>query len=181
MGAKGMKYIQSDNKAFLTNLYHCLKKKSLSPKIITIKDVPKIREGKALVTTNGTFDLLHVAHLKILQKAKKKGDLLLVLVNSDASVKLNKGQSRPIIPEQERMEMLAGLDCVDYIILFNDKEVINTLEKVKPNIHVKGGTFIPERVAGEKSLVESWGGQHICLGEIPGYSSTNILEKIQSL
>jgi rfaE bifunctional protein nucleotidyltransferase chain/domain len=180
MEAREMYYLEEDNKIFLTNLYQTLKKKTRSPKIIEIADIPRIRTNKKLVTTNGTFDIMHIAHVKTLEEAKKLGDKLLVLVNSDSSVKLNKDPSRPIIPEEERIEMLAALECVDYVLLFEDKEVQSTLEKVKPDIHVKGGTFIPERVASEKALVESWGGKHICLVEIPGYSTTDIIKKIKS-
>ena len=150
-------------------------------KIIALQDITTIRSGKKLVTTNGSFDVLHVGHLRILQEAKRQGDILLVLVNSDASVKLNKGVLRPIVPEIERMEMLSGLACVDYVLKFDEKEVLSLLEKIKPNVHVKGGTFLPERVATEKALVESFGGKHICLPEHIGYSTTNIIQRIQSL
>lgn len=147
-------------------------------RIIDMKKVAEIRKNKTLVTTNGSFDILHVGHLRILQKAKTYGDILLVLLNSDASVKLNKGDSRPIIPEAERMEMLLGLSCVDYILKFNDKEVLSTIEQIKPDVHIKGGTFIPERVEKEKHIVESHGGRHICLGKIGDFSTSNIIEKI---
>ena len=150
-------------------------------KCIDFDKIDEIRKGKTLVTTNGSFDVLHVAHLRILQKAKAMGDLLLILLNSDISVKLNKGETRPIVPEEERMELLAGLECVDYILKFDDKEVQGVLEKIKPDVHVKGGTFIPKRVQVEKDLVEKHGGKHICLGKIGEYSTTNLIEKIQDL
>ncbi|NUM37427.1 MAG: adenylyltransferase/cytidyltransferase family protein [Candidatus Brocadiae bacterium] len=148
-------------------------------KIISWENIAKIRKNKILVTTNGSFDILHVGHLRILQQAKKCGDILLVLVNSDVSVKLNKGDSRPIIPLAERMEMLAGLACVDYVMSFDEKEVLFALEKIKPDIHVKGGTFIPACIEKEKKLVECYGGKHICLSIVEGYSTTNIIEKIK--
>ena len=179
MGAKEMDYLKEDNKAFLTALYQELVKRTQSKKIIAIEDIPRIRQGKTLVTTNGTFDILHLAHVKILQEAKKKGDLLLVLVNSDSSVKVNKGPSRPIITEKERMEMLASLECVDYVLKFDTKEVLTPLEQIKPNVHVKGGTHILERIKAEKDLVESYGGLHLCLGQIGNYSTTDIIEKIR--
>jgi len=149
-------------------------------KMIALEQVAEIRKSRILVTTNGSFDILHVGHLRILQQAKKWGDILLVLVNSDASIKLNKGDSRPIIPLKERMEMLAGLACVDYILSFDEKEVLLPLDKIRPDVHVKGGTFIPECIINEKNLVESYGGKHICLSKIEGYSTTNIIEKIRS-
>lgn len=149
-------------------------------KIITLKEISRIRQNKILVTTNGTFDLLHVGHLRILQQARNLGDILLVLVNSDASVQQNKGTQRPIIPLAERMEMLAGLSCIDYVISFDEPEVDQILLQIRPDIHVKGGSFIPERIAKEKQLVESYGGRHICLNLIANYSTTQIIEKIKS-
>ena len=149
-------------------------------KIISIKEILNLRKNKTLVTTNGSFDILHVGHLRILKAAKEMGDILLVLVNSDMSVKLNKGKERPIINLSERMELLAGLECVDYVLPFNEKEVLYILEKIKPDIHVKGGTFIPERVQKEKDLVEEHGGKHECLGKIGNFSTSNIIEKIKS-
>ena len=150
-------------------------------KIIDLAQLDEIRGNRILVTTNGTFDILHVGHLRILQQARQLGDILLVLVNSDISVRLNKAPQRPIVPEGERMELLAGLACVDYVSKFDDREVLHVLARIKPDIHAKGGTFIPERVAEEKSVVESYGGRHICLGKIGDYSSTNIIEKIESI
>ncbi len=148
-------------------------------RLISLDEIGCLREGKVLVTTNGTFDVLHVAHLRILQEARKLGDMLLVLVNSDRSVKENKGDSRPFVPEDERIELLAGLSCVDFVMKFDDCEVTGTLEKIKPDVHVKGGTVIPERIGREKQFVESWGGRHICLGKIGEYSSTSLIEKIK--
>lgn len=116
-----------------------------------------------------------------MQQAKSYGDVLIVLVNSDSSVQANKGKSRPIVPLAERMEMLASLDCVDYVFPFDEPEVMDCLKKIRPNVHVKGGTYIPERVESEKNLVEQFGGKHICLGKIGDYSSTNIIEKIRHL
>jgi len=150
-------------------------------KSITYEDVPTIRKNRTLVTTNGSFDILHVGHLRILQQAKAHGDILLVLVNSDVSVKHNKGDKRPIVPEKERMEMLAGLACVDYVLKFDEKEVLEPLKKIKPDVHIKGGTFLPERIKAERELVESWGGKHLCLGEIPGYSTTHMINTIRSV
>ena len=150
-------------------------------KIIDLAQVAEIRGNRILVTTNGTFDILHVGHLRILQQARLMGDILLVLVNSDISVRLNKTPQRPIIPENERMELLAGLTCVDYVSKFDDRDVVPVLARIKPDIHVKGGTFIPERVRQEKQIVESHGGRHFCLGKIGDYSSTNLIEKIAGI
>ncbi len=142
----------------------------------TIKNLKK--ENKTIVTTNGVFDILHISHVHILQKAKDFGDVLIVLLNSDISVKKNKGPLRPIIPEKERAEMLTSLNCVDYVIIFDEDKPLNLLKEIKPHIHVKGGTFLQERVKEEKDLLESWGGEFKTFELEEGYSTTNIIEKI---
>lgn len=149
-------------------------------KIIALKDIPKVRQDKILVTTNGTFDILHVGHLRILQQAKTFGDILLVLVNSDSSVQHNKGPQRPIIPLKERMEMLTGLACVDYVMSFEEPDVLHSLELIQPNFHIKGGTFISERIVAEQQVLAKYGGIHICLDLVGNYSTTQIIEKIKS-
>ena len=145
--------------------------------IIEICD--KLRaEGKKIATTNGSFDVLHMAHVRYLQDAREQADILIVLVNSDSSVKAFKGENRPIVPENERADMLAALGCVDYVVIFDEAKPLDLLKEMKPNFHIKGGTYIPERVKEEKDLVESWGGQHITLPESEGYSTTNLINKI---
>jgi rfaE bifunctional protein nucleotidyltransferase chain/domain len=135
-------------------------------------------EGKVVVTSNGTFDILHAAHVHILEEAKKKGDKLIVLLNSDASVKQNKGEKRPIVPEKERAILLEALQCVDNVVIFDEPTPFAVLQQLKPNIHIKGGTFEPKRIKEEKELVESWGGEHVCLPLQEGLSTTNIIDKI---
>jgi|SRR3989344_4781439 len=152
-------------------------------KIKNLKELKEIikslkKENKTIVSTNGTFDILHISHVHILQKAKDFGDVLIVLLNSDSSVKRNKGKDRPIIHEKERAEMLAALNCVDYVIIFEEDKPLNILKELKPNIHVKGGTFLPERVKEEKDLLESWGGEFKTFELEEGFSTTNIIEKI---
>lgn len=135
-------------------------------------------KGKAVVTTNGTFDILHTAHVKILEKAKSLGNVLVVLVNSDASVKRNKGPKRPIVPEKERAEMIASLECVDYVMIFDEDEVVGPLSRLKPSIHAKGGTFIPERVRKEQEVMKLNNGRWVSFEEIKGYSTTKLIEKV---
>lgn len=152
-------------------------------KIVEEKGLIKVirdlkQKGKKVVTTNGTFDILHLAHINILKKAKSSGDILAVLVNSDASVKINKGPKRPIVPEQERASMLAALECVDYVMIFNDEKVKDLLLRLKPSIHFKGGTFIEKRIEEEKRVMESIGGKLILSEEIKGYSTTDTIKKI---
>ena len=132
---------------------------------------------KTIVTTNGCFDLIHVGHLRYLQAAKKLGDLLVVGVNSDSSVRKIKGAKRPLIPENERAEMLAGLNCVDYVVIFPELEPVSLLSEFKPDIHVKGGDYTIEQVI-ERKVVEENGGKVIVGLNIAGKSTTNIIQTI---
>lgn len=152
-------------------------------KIKTYSEIEKIAQelksdGKIIVTTNGSFDILHYAHVNLLEKAKNEGDDLVVLLNSDYSIKRFKGENRPIIPEQERARMLAALQCVDYVVVFNEDKPLKLLEIIKPHKHVKGGTFIEERIKEEKDLLESWEGEFKNFELEEGFSTTNIINKI---
>ena len=133
---------------------------------------------KTIVTTNGCFDLIHVGHLRYLQAAQKLGDLLVVGVNSDSSVRKIKGAKRPLIPENERAEMLAGLNCVDYVVIFPELEPVSLLSEFKPDIHVKGGDYTIEQVI-ERKVVEENGGKVIVGLNIAGKSTTNIIQTIR--
>lgn len=133
--------------------------------------------GNVVVTTNGCFDVLHLGHLRYLQAARQLGDLLVVAVNSDSSVKELKGENRPLIPEQERAEMLAGLECVDYVVIFPESTPIELLSELKPNIHVKGGDYKLEQLI-EREVVEKNGGKVIVGLNVPGKSTTNLIEVI---
>lgn len=150
--------------------------KSLKELKEIVKDLKK--HNKKIVTTNGTFDILHIAHLRFLEKAKSLGDVLIVLLNSDSSVKKNKGDKRPIIPENERAEHLSYLYPVDYVIIFNEDTPLSLLKELKPDIHVKGGSFLEERIKAEKDLLESWNGQFKTFELEGDYSTTNIIEEI---
>jgi len=132
---------------------------------------------KTVVTTNGCFDLMHVGHLRYLQAAKNLGDLLVVGVNSDNSVRELKGERRPLIPADERAEMLAGLDCVDYVVIFPELDPISLLSELKPDIHVKGGDYTIEQVI-ERQVVEENGGRVIVGLNIEGKSTTNVIQTI---
>ena len=132
---------------------------------------------KTVVTTNGCFDLMHVGHLRYLQAAKNLGDLLVVGVNSDSSVRELKGERRPLIPADERAEMLAGLDCVDYVVIFPELDPISLLSELKPDIHVKGGDYTIEQVI-ERQVVEENGGRVIVGLNIEGKSTTNVIQTI---
>jgi D-glycero-beta-D-manno-heptose 1-phosphate adenylyltransferase len=153
-------------------------------KVNDLNEIEKIsdslkKSGKKIVTTNGVFDILHVGHLRYLMEAKKLGDVLIVGVNSDESVKLNKDDKRPIIPLEERMEILGSVEFVDFVFSFNEKDPRKCLEKIKPDIHVKGGDYKTPLI--EQDVVEKNGGVIKILPLIKGKSTTNIISKIKSV
>ena len=134
-------------------------------------------DGNVVVTTNGCFDVLHLGHLRYLQAARQLGDLLVVAVNSDSSVRQLKGENRPLVPEEERAEMLAGLECVDYVVIFPEETPISLLSELKPNIHVKGGDYKLEQLI-ERDVVEANDGKVIVGLNVPGKSTTNLIQVI---
>ena len=134
--------------------------------------------GKTVVTTNGCFDVLHVGHLRYLQAAGKLGDLLVVGINSDASVRVLKGRNRPILPACERAEIMAGLECVNYVTIFSELDPIALLSALKPDIHVKGGDYTIEEVV-ERDVVEANGGKVIVGLNVPGKSTTDLIKSIR--
>ena len=136
------------------------------------------RKGKRIVFTNGCFDILHVGHTRYLKEAKKRGDVLILGLNSDESVRSLKGETRPLIPESERADVVAALESVDYVTIFNETTPLELIEYLKPDILVKGGDWKEEQVVGRQS-VEKWGGSVIIIPEITGSSTTNIIEKIK--
>lgn len=138
-------------------------------------------EGKQIVTTNGTYDLLHPGHVATLREAKGMGDILIVAINSDASVRKLKGPQRPIFTQAERATMLCALRWVDYVTIFDEATPLNILQTLKPDFHVKGGTSIQERVEEEKNVVEMYGGQLVMLDLVGDYSTTKIIEACRKL
>jgi D-beta-D-heptose 7-phosphate kinase/D-beta-D-heptose 1-phosphate adenosyltransferase len=134
-------------------------------------------KGKRVVFTNGCFDLLHVGHVKYLQKARSFGDLLVLGLNSDASVRRLKGEMRPLIDEEERAHILAALDCIDYVVIFDEDTPLRLIETLKPLVLVKGGDYTPAGVVG-KDVVEAYGGRVELVEFVDGRSTTNIIEKI---
>jgi len=136
------------------------------------------REGKTIVTTNGCFDLLHLGHLHILSEAKAQGDILIVGLNSDRSVKLLKGPDRPIVPEDERAEILLALEPVDYVALFHERDSIEFVRRVRPDVHLNdvsyGGNCI------ESGAVKESGGRLHLVAKLEVPSTTAILAKIRS-
>lgn len=152
-------------------------------KIRTHIEIPAIsqqaqHENNIVVTTNGSFDILHYAHANLLEKAKNEGDILIVLLNSDSSIKRNKGDLRPIIPETERALMLASLYSVDYVVIFEEDDPLSLLKKIKPQIHVKGGSFIQERIMQEQEILKEWNGKFKNFELEDGFSTSNIINTI---
>lgn len=136
-------------------------------------------KGKRIVFTNGCFDLIHVGHVRYLEKAKSLGDILIVGVNSDHSVKTLKGPKRPIIPEEERVEILSGLWCVDYITLFDEPTPLELIAQLQPHVLVKGGDWTKETTVG-KEIVEASGGEVIILPFVEGHSTSDLINTILS-
>ena len=134
-------------------------------------------EGKRIVFTNGCFDLLHVGHIRYLEEAKSLGDVLVVGLNSDHSVRGLKGPRRPILPEGERAEILSALGCVDYITLFDEADPLALISLLKPLILVKGGDWTRETTVG-KEVVEQGGGEVIIIPFVKGASTSNLIETI---
>ena len=131
--------------------------------------------GKKVVFTNGCFDILHLGHVRYLSYARSLGDLLVVGVNSDASVRRNKGPLRPIVGQEDRAALLLALRCVDYVVFFEEDTPYNLITQVKPDILVKGGDYAIEQIAGG-DFVRERGGQVLTIPLVPGYSTTSILE-----
>ncbi len=156
-----------------------------SPKELTVDELVAFRAGcqaagRAVAWTNGVFDVLHVGHLHALRAARGFGDLLVVGLNSDASVRANKGPSRPIFPAAERLEMLAALECVDAITVFDAPTPVEVLRAVRPDVHVKGADYAPPdgKPIPEAELVRSWGGRVEFVPLVPGRSSTDTLARL---
>ncbi|MFA5514960.1 MAG: bifunctional D-glycero-beta-D-manno-heptose-7-phosphate kinase/D-glycero-beta-D-manno-heptose 1-phosphate adenylyltransferase HldE [Desulfuromonadales bacterium] len=138
------------------------------------------QRGKKIVFTNGCFDLLHVGHVKYLQKARQLGDLLVLGLNSDASVRRLKGAKRPLIGEEERAHILAALHCIDHVVLFDEDTPRELIRDLRPDVLVKGGDYAPEGVVG-KELVESWGGKVELIQFVDGKSTTNIIDRVMQV
>jgi D-beta-D-heptose 7-phosphate kinase/D-beta-D-heptose 1-phosphate adenosyltransferase len=136
------------------------------------------RAGKRVVFTNGVFDLLHPGHVRYLQAARAEGDALIIGVNSDRSVRTNKGPSRPITPEAERAEILAALACVDGVAIFDDLTPADIIRAIQPDVLVKGADWAADAIVG-RDTVESRGGKVVRIPVEQGWSTTTIVEKIR--
>ena len=137
-------------------------------------------QGKSVVFTNGCFDLLHRGHVHVLREAKACGDLLITGINSDKSVKQIKGPARPVLPESDRSELLAALEMVDYVVLFDEPDPYQVISAIRPDVLVKGGDWGGEKIVGA-DLVEEAGGRIVVIPYIKGFSTTEIIERIKNL
>ncbi len=153
------------------------------PKILSLREFLSRSAGQSpgiIVFTNGCFDLLHAGHVHLLRRARAHGEALVVGLNSDLSVRRIKGPTRPITPLAERAYVLAGLECVEYVVPFAEDTPLELIRAVRPNVLVKGGDWPRESIVGALD-VQSWGGQVHSLDLLPGYSTTAIMRRIQTL
>lgn len=156
---------------------------TVSGKVKSLDDLKRIadqarRDGKTVVLTNGCFDLLHRGHVHILREAKALGDILIVAINSDRSVKAIKGPSRPVLSESDRTELLAAMEMVDYVALFDEPDPYDLIAAVRPNVLVKGGDWGSDQIVGA-DIVKRNGGKVAVIPYLKGFSTTEIIERIR--
>jgi len=155
---------------------------ALETKIKNLRELKNIvlrlkNKGKKIVFTNGCFDLLHYGHVKYLKDAKDKGDILVVAVNSDASVRRIKGKKRPIINERDRLRIIAGLESVDYVVCFKEDTPFKIIKSLKPDVLVKGADWAKRNIVG-RDIVLGYGGKVSTVRLVKGRSSTQLIKKI---
>ncbi len=136
------------------------------------------QEGRTVAFANGVFDLLHVGHLRYLQGARALADALVVAINSDASARRSKGPGRPVVPEDERAELVAALACVDRVLVFDEPDVRRLLEALRPDVHVKGTDYTPETVP-EREVVARYGGRVAIAGDPKAHSTSALVDLLK--
>ena len=151
-------------------------------KLMTMQQALQLREetrrqGRSIVFTNGCFDLLHVGHIRYLAGAAEEGDVLVVALNSDRSVRSLKGDDRPVFPVSERVEIISALECVDAVLIFDEPTVDGLLRRLEPDVHAKGTDYTPETVP-ERATVEAYGGRIAIVGDPKEHSSADLLRRI---
>jgi len=154
--------------------------KIVSPETLAGLLEKKRQRGRRIVFTNGCFDILHAGHVRYLAQARRLGDLLVVALNTDRSVRAIKGPERPVVSQEERAFVMAALESVDYVTFFDDETPLSLIETLEPDVLVKGGDWEPDRVVGG-DLVRSRGGKVVILPYLEGASTTNIIEKIRRI
>jgi D-beta-D-heptose 7-phosphate kinase/D-beta-D-heptose 1-phosphate adenosyltransferase len=138
------------------------------------------KDGKKIAFTNGCFDILHVGHVRYLREAKKTADVLVLALNSDSSVRSIKGEKRPLVGEDERAEILAALEFIDFVTIFKELTPQELIIYLKPDVLIKGGDWPEDKVVGRDD-VKKWGGRVVLIPEVKGKSTTNIVEKIKEV
>lgn len=156
----------------------------MSGKLKSLEEIKAIvvearNNGKKVAFTNGCFDLLHRGHVHVLRAARACADLLIVGINSDQSVKQIKGPARPVLPESDRCELLAAMEMVDYVILFNEPDPYSLISAIRPDVLVKGGDWNTDKIIGA-DLVKEAGGEVMVVPYIKGFSTTEIIERIKN-
>ena len=152
-------------------------------KVVERKNIAKLVQdlkslGRTIVTTNGCFDILHVGHVRYLQATKAFADVMIVCLNSDVSVKKIKGPDRPINNENDRAEILCALECVDYVVLFDESSPVDLLCEIKPDVYTKGADYTIETLPEAKPVMQN-GGRVEFISFVEGKSTTNVIKKIE--
>ena len=137
------------------------------------------KQGQTVVFTNGCFDLLHRGHVHVLRQAKAAGNLLIVGINSDESVKRIKGPNRPVLPESDRAELISAMEMVDYVLLFDEPDPYEVISVLRPNVLVKGGDWNSDKIVGA-DIVEEDGGRVAIVPYLQGFSTSEIIERIKN-
>jgi rfaE bifunctional protein nucleotidyltransferase chain/domain len=152
-------------------------------RVLTLEELVQMRarwraQGLRLVLTNGTFDLLHVGHVRYLEAARELGDILVVGINSDRSVQAYKGPGRPVVPQDERAEVVAALRCVDYTVIFDEPTASRLVGALRPEVYVKGGDYAPGgKPLPEAEMVKAYGGQVCIVPYVPGHSASDLIRR----
>jgi rfaE bifunctional protein nucleotidyltransferase chain/domain len=134
--------------------------------------------GRRIVFANGAFDLLHVGHVRYLRAARGEGDWLLVGINTDRSVRATKGEARPVVPEAERAEIIAALECVDAVVLFDEDSPASLIAEIRPDVHAKGTDYRAESVP-ERGVVAEYGGRTVIVGDPKDHATTDLVRRIR--
>ena len=145
--------------------------------LVLAKLLSSTRQGRSVAMTNGCFDILHVGHVRLLQAAAEEGDFLVVALNTDESVRGNKGPSRPLVPLEERMEMIAAISGVDFVTSFSEATPHLLLEALRPDVHIKGTDWTADTVP-ERTVVEAYGGRVAICGDEKTHSSTELAQRM---
>ncbi len=158
--------------------------KTVSEKLKSLEELVSIaaqarQTGKTVVFTNGCFDILHRGHVHVLRKAKAAGDILIVALNSDQSVRTIKGPARPVLAETDRVELISAMEMVDYVVLFDEADPYKLIAAIKPTVLAKGGDWSATEMIGA-DLVEKWGGKVTVIPYLKGFSTSDIIERIRS-